>query len=79
MTMASTRATDILVVIAVVVVAVASAADKSGSNGDDATPDAAFSGHSLSLNNVGLDENNPEEGDLEPTLQGPNVCTKQET
>jgi hypothetical protein len=38
-----------------------------------------FASHSLSLNNVGLDETSQDEQSIEPTLQGPNVCTKQET
>ena len=47
---------------------------------DGSSPDPVFASHSLSLNNVGLDENNADEHkDIEPTLQGPNVCTKQET
>jgi hypothetical protein len=47
---------------------------------DGSSPDPIFASHSLSLNNVGLDENNANEHkDIEPTLQGPNVCTKQET
>ncbi len=47
---------------------------------DGSSPDPVFASHSLSLNNVGLDENNEDEHkDIEPTLQGPNVCTKQET
>jgi len=49
------------------------------SSDDDSNRDPVFSGHSLSLNNVGLDENNQEDQEIEPTLQGPNVCTKQET
>jgi hypothetical protein len=42
-------------------------------------PDPTLSSHSLGLNNVGLNENDPLDDVTEPTLQGPNVCTKQET
>ena len=49
------------------------------SNDEASNPDPTFSSHSLSLNNVGLDENDAEVDDAETSLQGPNVCTKQET
>jgi len=52
----------------------------SGNFNDESSTESIYSSHSLSLNNVGLDEDRHGNTlDNEPLLQGPNVCTKQET
>ena len=42
----------------------------------ETTTPMVFSNHNVNLNNVGLEDEEPE--DIGPKLEGPNVCTKQE-
>ena len=49
------------------------------SSDDLGNPDPTLASHSLGSNNVGLDDSDVVDDVVEPTLQGPNGCTKQET
>lgn len=66
----------IAIVVLLVVSAVESQQKLSAEHRIETTTPMVFSNLNVNLNNVGLEDEEPE--DLGPKLEGPNVCTKQE-
>ena len=80
MKMSKLKTFQIFVIGSIFLLQVFAASGESAIASDDlGNPDPTLASHSLGSNNVGLDDSEVVNEAVEPALQGPNVCTKQET